>query len=219
MKIWINGRLKFSLVISLNLGLSLLFGGVIGCNSEVHSNRPQATAPHTARALLNELEDLIKAISQTPERGRELLATHTLTQAEVESLFEAPKARVLASHYTQVLKPSFLLEAPKEFHAIYKRGFHQVKLLRVGPNGGKRNHPGDLKLLESMPSRPALYSARFQLPDSERGLRVGGWVFINGRWATLLKLGELLEPWRAEELSTLIKSKKEGEKEGEKERP
>jgi hypothetical protein len=55
-----------------------------------------------------------------------------------------------------------------------------------------------------MPQRPPLYHVRFLKPQeaklsSARGLRLNGFVFIGGRWATLLKLGVELEPWREQE--------------------
>jgi hypothetical protein len=173
--------------------------------------------PHTSAALSAALEALAKTCARDPAEGRARLEALTLTRAEVVALLMAEgregvealappqsptrRALALAERYATALAPRFVAEGCEELARAERLGWGQVSLDRVGPNQGARNAPGDLALLLALPARPALYTARWHAPHETLGLRVSGFVWAGGRWRALLKLGELLEPWRAEELA------------------
>jgi len=173
---------------------------ITGCQGSTKAPPPP---PYSAWALRDLLQDTVDELIKHPEQGAKILEKLIATEDELKTLLHPDLLDPLSRHYTETLTPSFLREAPQNITAVYTRGYTEIAVARVGPNSGKHLSAGDLELLQKLPQRPALYVVRFRPPGAKIGLRMSGWTFINQRWVTLLKLGELLTPWRADELKKL----------------
>ena len=171
-----------------------------GCQRSTSAAPPP---PYSAGALRDLLQESVDDLIKHPERGSKILEEMIATKDELKTLLQPELLDPLSRHYTETLAPHFLREAPKNIAALYTRGYTEIAVSRVGPNSGKYISTGDLELLKKLPQRPALYVVRFRPPGAKIGLRMSGWTFINQRWVTLLKIGELLTPWRADELKRL----------------
>jgi len=170
-----------------------------------------ATQAHTLQALKGEArlhaqEELTNTLKRLLLTRDELISLFEPQRSSLPSVHQRPSPRTLAllKRYQETLTPAFLSEAPDVLATAIQGGLSEVVIRRVGPGRGEDNTPGDLKLLEAMPQRPPLYHARLLKPQeatlsSARGLRLNGFVFIGGRWATLLKLGVELESWGGQE--------------------
>jgi hypothetical protein len=132
--------------------------------------------------------------------GQQALRKLLLTEAEVRSLFPEDIGPAMALYYTEVLVPQFLEEAPVELGELYQKGYTYLRYLTVATNSRKGNFPGDLKLLTAFKEKPSLYGLRLMIPKATFGLRINAWFLFKDRWVTLLKTGELLEPWMSEDL-------------------
>jgi hypothetical protein len=142
-----------------------------------------------------------------PQQGRARLKQHLkntlMTSSRLESLLHPTVAHPLSLHYKQTLIPKILKEGPKVIQDAIGKGMTEIMIRRIGPNVGKYLSPGDLILLEHMPSRPALFTVRFHLKDDPLGLRLNAFFYDQGRWKSLFKLGELLEFWNRDQLQKL----------------
>ena len=192
-------------VLTVLIGSSIFY---LGCQTE-GPNYPSDHPASLQKLVQNWVRDYR---GQTdPQQGRARLKQHLkatlIKQSRFEALFSPALAKPLSSYYHQTLVPKLIKEAPFVIQDAIGKGMTEVAIRRVGPNVGKYLSPGDLILLENMPSRPALYTVRLHLKEDPLGLRLNAFFYDQGQWKSLFKLGELLESWNLDQLNQLKAAK------------
>lgn len=185
----------------------LLFGlslPLLGCQ-KVQPTYPPDHPSSLQKLVQNWVRDYQGQVD--PQQGRARLKQHLkatlLTQSRFKTLFTPSLVKPLGAYYHQTLVPKLIKEAPFVIQDAIGKGMTEVAIRRVGPNVGKYLSPGDLILLENMPTRPALYTVRLHLKDDSLGLRLNAFFYDQGQWKSLYKLGELLESWNLDQLNQL----------------
>ena len=128
-----------------------------------------------------------------------------ISPKSLQALLHPKVAQPLTQHYTETLRIDLLKEAPIMIQEAIESGMTQITIRRIGPNVGKYLSPGDLALLEHLPSRPALYTVRLHHKNDTLGLRLNGFFYDHEhkQWKSFFKLGEILEPWNRDQLKRL----------------
>ena len=188
-------------IVVVLLGLSIL---CLGCQKK-QPNYPPDHPKSLQKLVQNWVRDYR---GQTdPQQGRARIKQHLkatlIKQSRFKTLFPSALVKPLSSYYHQTMVPKLIKEAPFVIQDAIGKGMTEVAIRRVGPNVGKYLSPGDLILLENMPSRPALYTVRLHLKDDSLGLRFNAFFYDQGQWKSLYKLGELLESWNLDQLNQL----------------
>ena len=136
-------------------------------------------------------------------RLRQNLKSTLIGSDRLVELLHPRVAHPLNVYYQRTIAPQVMQEAPYTIQDVIGRGMTHVTVQRIGPNVGKHLSPGDLILLENLPSRPALFTVRIHQVNDPLGLRLNAFFYDQGQWKSFFKLGELLEPWKMEQLNQL----------------
>ena len=163
------------------------------CSPQRESSQLPAGHPTRLEEMIQSLLDIatrgdeqslrlkLESIFPTADRVQRLLNPSRLTEGLGE-VFEVE------------IKQSALRELPSVLVEARQLRFDQIKLSRVSPQSGTTNAPGDLALLEQLKDRSGLYTVRLLKEGKSKGLRLSGWLYIEGHgWISLLKLGEEIE--------------------------
>ena len=154
-------------------------------------NQPDAPeSPRAAQALLQTL--LVQAKSKDSAAIAETLSALLLTEEDFKCLFEPELVATLWPRYRDGLAKDFQREAPAVFIERAAAGFNEVSYHRNGPNNRAETNRSDQAVLSSMKTVHPMYSFRIARRGEALGIRLNGFVYVNGHWRTLLKIGDTI---------------------------
>ena len=168
---------------------------VLGLTACERKESTVPVTPNTKQGLRQVIEALL-ATAQVQQETKLIEQVNEVlpTGGEVEKLLRVNELnKGLGQHYEQNMRQSAQAEWPWALQELVKKGYTEISITRVSPLSGADNAPGDLALLEQLKNRDGLYTVRIHPKDSEKGLRINSWVYVNKKWITLLKLGEVIE--------------------------
>lgn len=184
----------------LALSIALLMAGfvVTGCGplQKPETDDDTPTGPDDPRALKQTMESLVKAAQAGDEAAvLEKLEAHLATREMLVELFGDTKGERVWAGYSDTIAASLRAEAPKTIvQQVKTRGLTEVVVDQVGPAYPANTTPGDQLMLDAMVNKQAMYTVRFRKPGEELGLRLNGFVFLDGRWRSLLKSYDHMAP-------------------------
>ncbi len=178
------------------LSLAVALGG-IACGPleapEPDKNTPQSPDDHIAlRLAFEKVADAAKG--GDPAAVVRALEPFLATRDELVTLF-GPEAGARAwKGYSDTIAATLRAEAGEVIVRQVKDGLTEVAVELVGPEFPARTTPGDQRLLDAMRAKRPMYSVRLRRPGELLGLRLNGFVYIDGKWRALLKTYDHLDP-------------------------
>ncbi len=115
------------------------------------------------------------------------LEKYLLVESEFIELFGEARGRPMWAGYRDVIAPKLRAEAADVLIKRVNAGMNIVEVERVGPIFPGRTTRGDHAILAAMKRRRPMYTIRIRPDGDQLGLRFNGFVFVQGRWRSLLK--------------------------------
>ena len=163
-----------------------------GCDDAEPAN---ALPPEHPRRLLETFE----AFAQTqvdapsPDKARAFLEGFALTQPQMITLFGPERGAKAWMGYSEKVLPALVTEAgPVLVREITEEKRTEAWVEPVGPAYPGATTRGDQQILDALVDKRPVYTARLRRPGELLGLRLNGFVYIDGAWKALFKIYEHL---------------------------
>ncbi|MEE2788142.1 MAG: hypothetical protein VX589_12440 [Myxococcota bacterium] len=141
----------------------------------------------------HDLLDLLKTAKQgNVSAVAQGLEKYLLDEADFKTLFGPKTSAVLWPTYRDGIAVDFKREAAQVFMERARAGLTEVTYHRNGPNNRAETNRGDEAVLDGMQTVHRMFSFRIARPGEALGLRLNGFVYVNGHWRALLKTGDTL---------------------------
>lgn len=174
------------------LWILLALGGCSG-NDAQNASAEQVVKPDSPEALQAKIGQIVqKAQAKDEAAVLSLLEPYFLTREEILNLFGAEKGERAWLGYNDAIAADLRNEAPKVLIDQVSKGLTEVTVEFVGPAYPDRTTPGDQRLLDFMQQKLPMYTVRLHKPEEKLGLRLNGFVYINGQWRGLFKTYDYL---------------------------
>ena len=161
-----------------------------GCDAIQPPDKTQKVRalPSSHYRLIDAFESLIESVKagQT-DVALKTMEPFLMTRKDFDTLFPPALSAQLWPKYRDVIAVDLRKEVAQVLVSRIKAGFDTIDCVRVSSVNPKHTTRGDLDMISAMNKPPKMYTVRLRPNDSEIGLRLNGFVFVNGRWRTLLK--------------------------------
>ncbi len=176
---------------TLCLALALL-----GCHAvQPPEETDVPTAPDDWRHVRDDFRGIVELAAKGDEGAiRERLKTYLLTEEEVLRLFGPERGPRVWKGYDEVIAADLLKEAPSQLVARVKEGHSVVDVDRLGSDKPQYTTPGDQRMIAAMVEKHTVYNLRLRKPDDPLGLRLDGFLYLDGKWRFLFKAYNHLDP-------------------------
>ena len=151
--------------------------------------------PEHPRRLLQTLEAFAQTQveSPSPEKAQAFLEGYALTKPQMLTLFGPERGEKAWAGYTAKVLPAMRAEAG----AVLVREIVEEKRTTawvepVGPAYPAATTRGDQQILDALAEKRPVYTARLRRAGEVLGLRLNGFVYIDGGWKALFKIHEHL---------------------------
>lgn len=149
--------------------------------------------PDSDWVVHNDLLDLVEeAKRKDAEAILRRMEKYFLTEEEMLALFGPEAGPAAWTGYAEEIIPKLRAEAVPFIIERVAEGYTEVFVGMAGPSYPARTTRGDHRILESFVQKRPIYSAWLRKPGESLGLRLNGFLYLDGRWRTLLKTYEYL---------------------------
>lgn len=151
--------------------------------------------PEHPRQLLQTLEAFAKDLSADakPEKATAFVEQFALTKPQMLTLFGPNKGEAAWTGYTEKILPALKAEAGEVLvREIVQEKRTEAWVEPVGPAWPGATTRGDQHILDALVTQRPVYTARLRRPGEVLGLRLNGFVYIDGAWKALFKIYEHL---------------------------
>ncbi len=151
-------------------------------------------APDDPAALKALFEGVVQAARQGGDGSAVVRALEPFlaTRQDLDALFGPEIGARAWVGYSDKVAAALREDAGAVVPAQVRAGRTEVWVEQVGPAFPDRTTAGDQAILDAMHPKRPLYTVRLQRPGEKLGLRLNGFVFLNGRWRALLKAYDYL---------------------------
>ena len=162
----------------------------LGCDAIQPPDKAQkvgiATSSHYR--LIDTFESLVESV----KAGQADIALKTMepflmTRKDFDTLFPPALSARWFPKYRDVIAVDLRKEVVQVLTSRIKAGFDTIDCVRVSTVNPKHTTRGDLDMISAMNKPPKMYTVRLRPKRQRDRLRLNGFVFVNGRWRTLLK--------------------------------
>ena len=122
----------------------------------------------------------------------ELMKTYALDESEFISLFGEDMARTAWPKYKSKILEPMMEESNAVFSERIAAGYTEIEVVGVSTSRPQATTAGDIAMLEAVKVPVEMYTVRLHRPDENLGLRLNGFVYLDGRWRSLMKTYEQL---------------------------
>ncbi|MEZ4465726.1 MAG: hypothetical protein R3F60_00015 [bacterium] len=146
--------------------------------------------PDSPQALRDALQADVQRLVETrdPAIAVEALSRYALTEPELVELFGPELAAQAWPGYRDQVLGGLKAEAGAVLlREAVENGRTEVWVEAIGPAWPGRTTRGDQRYLDAMKVKRPLYTIRLQKPGETLGVRLNGFVYLNGQWKALLK--------------------------------
>lgn len=171
---------------------AVLLGLMPGCDDAGPAN---PLPPEHPRRLLQTLEAFAQTQvdSPSPDKARAFLEAFALTKPQMLTLFGPERGEKAWAGYTDRVLPALRAQAG----AVLVREIVEEKRTTawvepVGPAYPAATTRGDQQILDALAEKRPVYTARLRRPGEVLGLRLNGFVYIDGAWKALFKIHDHL---------------------------
>lgn len=164
---------------------------LLGCAAEPEPPLP----PEHPRRLLETFEAFAQGLAADPrpEKARAFLEGFALTKPQMIALFGPEKGQAAWKGYTETILPALRAEAGEVLvREITQEKRTEAWVEPVGPAWPSVTTRGDQAILDALAQKRPVYTARLRRPGEVLGLRLSGFVHLDGEWKALFKVYEHL---------------------------
>ena len=151
--------------------------------------------PEHPRRLLETFE----AFAQTqvdapsPQKAQAFLEGFALTKPQMISLFGPERGATAWAGYTEKVLPALRAESGAVLvREIVEEKRTEAWVEPVGPAYPAATTRGDQQILDALVDKRPVYTARLRRPGELLGLRLNGFIYVDGAWKALFKIHEHL---------------------------
>ncbi len=138
--------------------------------------------------LVRDFSQMVGAVQAGDENApQNLMKTYMLSETEFQHLFGADTAKRVWPEYQEKILKVLMQEADPVFKKRIDAGYTEVEVVRVSSIRPRATTAGDITMLESLKVPVEMYSVRLHHPDDTLGLRLNGFIYLDGQWRALLK--------------------------------
>lgn len=166
---------------------------LLGCNAAQQAQAP--LPPEHPRRLLQTLEAFAQDLAAQPDpaKAKAFLEGFALTKAQMLQLFGPEKGEAAWQGYEERILPALRAEAgPVLLREIVDEKRTEAWVEPVGPAWPGATTRGDQQILDALVEQRPVYTARLRRPGEVLGLRLNGFVYLDGAWKALFKVYEHL---------------------------
>lgn len=163
-----------------------------GCNNASAVNPLPAEHP---RRLLETFEAFAQTQveSPSPDKARAFLEGFAVTKPEMIKLFGPERGEKAWAGYSTKVLPALRAEAGAVLiREIVKEKRTTAWVERVGPAYPAATTRGDQQILDALVEKRPVYTTRMRRDDDTLGLRLNGFIYIDGAWKSVFKVYEYL---------------------------
>lgn len=172
----------------MRLALLSILGLLLGCNAAQQA--PAELPPDHPRRLVHAFDAFLAQQQKTPspEAAQAFMEGFALTQEQLIRLFGPERGARLWPAYRDTVFGAVKAEAGTVLvREITQNGRTEPWVEKIGPAWPAATTKGDLKLLDNMVAKRPMYTVRLRKPGEQLGLRLNGFIYIDGGFKALLK--------------------------------
>lgn len=179
---------RMRVLLPLLIALSAL---LTGCAAEP---APPLPASHP-RHLLNTFAAFSEQLQADPsaEKAQTFIDQFALTRPQMITLFGPEKGAAAWKGYHESILPAMRAEAGTVLlREVIENKRTDAWVETTGPAHPAATTRGDMQILDNLVEPRPIYTARFRRPGETLGVRMNGFVYIDGEWKALFKVHEHL---------------------------